>query len=316
MIPFSENQFEGVQRVVADTNKFKLRLGIGEDAYNTLKLAKGLQTIWDVKGAAGAGAAAAASPLVATTFFGGGGGLLSALGLGAAAATPVGWVMAAAVASGGAYYGVMSLAGKYTDSRVEKIPKFINTPIDLLGATLFDLIGGLGLKVAQISNDIDDTERDALVEYFIDVWGMDEEYLRKSLPIIEQQVSERRLKEMVKALAEFQLDNPDCNPTAMKKHILELLNEIVEADGEIDEREELALDAVELGLNKHLSLHATTMRTATNTLTAVGNQTSAVAGELADQTSKGISVAAEQASKIAEGLGFKLGFGKSKSEKD
>ena len=50
-----------VEQVVGDTNKFKLKLGIGEDAFTSLKLAKTLQSLWDLKGAAGAGAVAAAS---------------------------------------------------------------------------------------------------------------------------------------------------------------------------------------------------------------------------------------------------------------
>lgn len=294
--------FNGVEQVVSDGNKFKIRLGIGEDAYQTLKLAKGLQTIWDVKGAAGAGAAAAASPMVATTFFGGGGGLLSSLGIGAAAATPVGWVIAAAVASGGAYYGVMSLAGRYTSNRVETIPKFINSPIDLLGATLFDMIGGLGLKVAILSNDIEDAEREALVDYFVEVWGLDEEYIRNSIPIIEEQVRERNLKDMVKTLAEFQIDNPDCNPSAMKKDILELLTEIALADGEIDEREEIALELVERELNANLSLTTTTLRSVTNTVTQASKQTE----KLAVGFSKGLSTAAQQGSTMASGMAAKI----------
>ena len=294
--------FNGVEQVVSDGNKFKIRLGIGEDAYQTLKLAKGLQTIWDVKGAAGAGAAAAASPMVATTFFGGGGGLLSSLGIGAAAATPVGWVIAAAVASGGAYYGVMSLAGRYTSNRVETIPKFINSPIDLLGATLFDMIGGLGLKVAILSNDIEDAEREALVDYFVEVWGLDEEYIRNSIPIIEEQVRERNLKDMVKTLAEFQIDNPDCNPSAMKKDILELLTEIALADGEIDEREEIALELVERELNANLSLTTTTLRSVTNTVTQASKQTEKLAAGL----SKGLSTAAQQGSTMASGMAAKI----------
>ena len=297
----SLQSFDGIEQVVSDGNKFKIRLGIGEDAYQTLKLAKGLQTIWDVKGAAGAGAAAAASPVVATTFFGGG-GILSTLGIGAAAATPVGWVIAAAVASGGAYYGVMSLAGRYTSSRVETIPKFINSPIDLLGATLFDMIGGLGLKVAILSNDIEDAEREALVDYFVEVWGLDEEYIRKSIPIIEEQVRERNLKDMVKALAEFQIDNPDCNPAAMKKDILELLSEIAFADGEIDEREELALELVERELNSHLSLTSTTIRSVTNTVTQASKQTEKLAAGL----SKGLSTAAQQGSTMAIGMAAQI----------
>lgn len=151
--------------VVADTNKFKIRLGIGEDAYTSLKMKNLLQTMWDVKGAGAAGAAVAASPAVATTFFGGG-GLLSALGIGAAAATPVGWVVAAAVASGGAYYGAMRMLSGYSSSRVETIPKFINTPIDLLGATLFDMMSGLAIKVAEFSGPVDDSEREAIIGYF------------------------------------------------------------------------------------------------------------------------------------------------------
>ena len=294
--------FNGVEQVVSDGNKFKIRLGIGEDAYQTLKLAKGLQTIWDVKGAAGAGAAAAASPMVATTFFGGGGGLLSSLGIGAAAATPVGWVIAAAVASGGAYYGVMSLAGRYTSNRVETIPKFINSPIDLLGATLFDMIGGLGLKVAILSNDIEDAEREAMVDYFVEVWGLDEEYIRNSIPIIEEQVRERNLKDMVKTLAEFQIDNPDCNPSAMKKDILELLTEIALADGEIDEREEIALELVERELNANLSLTTTTLRSVTNTVTQASKQTE----KLAVGFSKGLSTAAQQGSTMASGMAAKI----------
>jgi len=297
---------EKLELVVRDGNKFKIRLGIGEDAYQSLKLAKGLQTLWDVKGAAGAGAAAAASPVVAGTFFSSG-GLLSALGWGAAATTPVGWVVAAAVASGGAYYGVMSLAGKYTSSRVEKIPKFLNTPIDLLGATLFDLIGGLALKVAILSNDIDEVERDSLVDYFVEVWGIDKEYIRQSLPILEDQVRGRNLKEMVKALVEFQLDNPDCNPEAMKKDILELLNEIVIADGEIDEREELALGTVESELNKHLALHATSIRSAKKVIDSASDQVSGLAKGLSNYADRGLSAVSEKTGRIAEGVGFSLG---------
>lgn len=155
-----------VDLVVEDSNRFKIKLGIGEEAYTSLKMAKSLQLLWEVKGAASAGAAAAASPAVATAFFGGGGGFLSALGFGAAAATPVGWIMAATVVSGGAYYGAMRLASSYSSSRVETIPKFINTPIDFLGATLFDMLSGLALKVADFAGEIDDNERSAIVGYF------------------------------------------------------------------------------------------------------------------------------------------------------
>lgn len=256
--------------VVEDTNKFKIKLGIGEDAYGSLKLKNTLQTLWDVKGAGAAGAAAAASPAVATTFFGGG-GFLSAIGIGAAAATPVGWVIAAAVASGGAYYGVMKVMSGYTESRVETIPKFINTPIDLLGATLFDMMAGLALKVADFSGDIDDVEREAIIDYFTEEWGVSDEYARRALPLIEMQVKGRTLKEMAKNLADFQIDNADCNPGAMKKDIRQFLEEIAFADGECDEREELAIETIVRELDTHLSLQNQIMKSAGQYSKVVGD---------------------------------------------
>lgn len=264
------DDLNAVSFVVADANKFKIKLGIGEDAYASLKLTKTLQTLWDVKCAGAAGAAAAASPAVATTFFGGGGGLLYALGFGAAAATPVGWIVAAAVGSGAAYYGVMRVVSTYGSSRVETIPKFINTPIDLLGATLFDMMAGLALKVADFAGDIHDSEREAIISYFEDEWGVSREYSSKALPVIEGDIRQRALKDMAKALAEFQLDNPDCNPSAMKSDIRGFLEEIAHADGEFDEREELAIDAIERELNAHLAVSQQAVRSASKYAGMVG----------------------------------------------
>ena len=103
-----EARFAGVDQVVAIPERFKLRLGIGEDAYASLRIKKTLQEFWDVGGMAATGAGVAASSTVASTFFASTatGGIMGWLGLGVAAATPVGWVVAAAVASGGAYWGV------------------------------------------------------------------------------------------------------------------------------------------------------------------------------------------------------------------
>lgn len=273
-----------VDLVVEDSNRFKIKLGIGEEAYTSLKMAKSLQSLWEVKGAASAGAAAAASPAVATAFFGGGGGFLSALGFGAAAATPVGWIMAAAVVSGGAYYGAMRLASSYSSSRVETIPKFINTPIDFLGATLFDMLSGLALKVADFAGEIDDNERSAIVDYFSEEWGLSKDYTTKALPLIESQIKSQSLKVIVKAFAEFQMDNPDCNPTALSKDVRKFLEEIAHADGDFDEREELAIDTIERELSVHLSTQNQTLRAAkkyASSATAVASEISTTLQEQA-----------------------------------
>lgn len=251
--------------VVADTNKFKIRLGIGEDAYASLKLKNMVQTMWDVKEAGavgiGAGSAVAASSTAASYL--GAGGLLVKLGLASAMTGPFAFAIAAAgVVSGGAYFGAMRLMSGASSSRVETIPKFINTPIDLLGATIFDLMAGLAVKVAEFSAPVDDAERAAIIDYFDDAWGISPDYARRALPLIEQQVRGITLKEMVRTLAEQQMDNPDCNPEAMRKALRQFLEEIAHADGELDEREEVAIELIERELAAHLSTTAQLGRSA------------------------------------------------------
>ena len=169
------HDFDAVTQVVADPLRFKRKLAIGEDAYASLRLGKTIAQLWDVGGVAATGGTVAASTTVAGTFFATG-GWLSTFGLGAAAVTPLGWVIGAALATGGAYYGVTRLFRSYHGSRVEVIPKFINSPIDLLGASLMDMIGGLSLKLAKMDGEITQLERVAIRTYFIDDWGFDPQY--------------------------------------------------------------------------------------------------------------------------------------------
>jgi len=287
-----------VECVVGDTNKFKLKLGIGEDAFTSLKLAKSLQTLWDVKGAAGAGAAAAATPAIATTFFASTAGPLTFLGIGAAAATPVGWVMGAAVLSGGAYYGAMRMIGNFNSSRVDSIPRFINTPIDLLGATIFDMMAGLSLKVSSLSHSIDDVERSAVIDYFVEEWGLSTEYTQAALPIIESSIQGKSLKDMAGSLAEFQMENPDCNPNQMKKDIKSFLEEIAYSDGDYSEVEELAIEAVENILNHSLAGHRQIVKAAT----AYAKISADTLGNAASSASKVVDSATKNASSLVKAI--------------
>lgn len=230
--------------VISDPLKFKRKLRIGEDAYATLRIKNGVQSLWDVSGVAMTGATVAASKVVAGTFFASSAGLFSAIGIGAAAATPVGWVVAAAVASGGAYYGVSRLVRSRTGEMVDTIPRFISTPIDLLGMQLFDLIGALALRVASIDGNIAPAERLAIERHFINEWGYEREYVARALDVLIASADEARVKAIAKALADFQATNPDCNAEAMQAELLAFLREVVEADGILDEREELAVDAI------------------------------------------------------------------------
>ncbi|MBT9503027.1 MAG: TerB family tellurite resistance protein [Burkholderiaceae bacterium] len=222
--------FDGVKQVVGDALKFKGKLAIGENAYASLRHANAVRRYWDLIGAVGGGAAVAKSGLVA-----------AALG---AASTPVGWVVAAAVVSGGAWYGVMHLLNGASGDRVTVIPKFINTPIDLLAISLFDLMLPLALKLAAIDGRIKADERRCIQDHFIDDWGYDRQFVKIGCKHIEQGLETVTMRELAKQLAEFLQTNPDCNPQTMTRELLDFLRAVAEADGPLDEREELALEKV------------------------------------------------------------------------
>ena len=263
------HDFEAVEQVVADTLRFKRKLAIGEDAYASMRVGKALAQLWDVGGVAATGGAIAASATVAGTFFATG-GWLSAIGLGAVAATPIGWVAGAALATGGAYYGVTRLFKSYYGSRVDVIPKFINTPIDLLGAALMDMIGGLSFKVAQMDGEIADPERAAITDYFVGEWGFDPGYATVALAVIEQNVGGTTLRQMAASFGAFARDNRDCNFEAMRKELLAFLSEVAVSDGTLDEREEFAIEKVGVILNDAGSITATVGAIASAPSDAVG----------------------------------------------
>lgn len=270
-----------LETVVADPLRFKLKLRIGDDAYAVLKLRKNIQGLWDVGGMALTGASLAKSSLVASTFFAGNAGILSMLGIGAAAATPIGWVIAAAVASGGAYYGISRLIQKTTDDHVHTVPRFINTPIDLLGMKLLDMIGGLSIRMAAIDGQIVPAERDLIRKHFISQWGYDASYVDQAMAVLESNIDKARLPDLAKQFAQFSLSNPDCNAAAMQAELLGFLRDVMHADNRLDDREEMAIEAVQRAFRTaRLQAPKAVFANAGRTTAKVASKTGAAVAEL------------------------------------
>ncbi|MCA1774292.1 MAG: TerB family tellurite resistance protein [Loktanella sp.] len=233
-----------VGQVIAAPLTFKAQLGIGSDAYTSIWLGRRLQTLWDVGGVAATGAGIAKSGTVATTFFAGS-GWLSAIGLGGAAATPIFWVVAAAVTSAGAYYGITRLLKDYGADRVTEVPHYINTPLDVLAISLFDLMAALGLKIAAADGQVTREEEDEIRAHFVEDWGYSNEYVTAAMAILSENAHENRLDDAARAFVNFAEDNPDCNAALMRKKLIGWLTDIAHADGHLDEREEMAIDRIE-----------------------------------------------------------------------
>lgn len=222
--------------VVRDELRFKGKLAIGENAYKSLRTANIVRKYWDLFGAMGGGATMASSPFIASTFFAPQ-GLLGLLGF-ATAATPIGWIVAAGVLSGGIWYGVMKTLNGATEDRITVIPKFINTPIDVLAATLFSYMAPIALKMAAADGLISEDERLRIREYFVNDWGLDSRYVDHGLPIVESHLAKYDIAEVAETFAKYKQINPDCNYSRMVNDQIDFLREVMEIDGQIDEREQ------------------------------------------------------------------------------
>ena len=65
------------------------------------------------------------------------------------------------------------------------------------------------------------------------------------LKFINQKIEDYDIKTAAATLGAFARDNPDCNANVMLADIKSFLREVMEADGRIDEREEMAIERVE-----------------------------------------------------------------------
>lgn len=238
--PSSTLKLDDVEQVVAEPLRFKARLAIGENAYTSLRAVNKMRELWDVLGAAGTGAAVAKSSLVASTFFAPS-GLLGMLGIGTAA-TPIGWVAFAAIASGGACYGLYRLLGQSKGSRVIEIPRYLNTPLDALGLALFDLLAPMAIRLAAVDGGVSAAERERLIQHLVDDWGLNPDFVTQALELVEPDAVIGSLETMAQEAATFLHANPDCNHAEIAKEYVEFLRELLETDGAITPEEQSALD--------------------------------------------------------------------------
>ncbi|TDP74730.1 hypothetical protein [Roseateles toxinivorans] len=268
-------------QVVADPLRFKAKLAIGENAYTSLRLVNRARELWDVLGAGATGAAVAKSTLVASTFFAPS-GILGAIGIGTAA-TPIGWVALAALASGGACYGVYRLLGDSKGARVIEIPRFLNTPLDTLGLAIFDLISPLALRLAAVDGVVEEGERQALIDHMVDDWGLDRTFVVQAVSLIETDLRAGSLQEVASELSAFLHQNPDCNHETIATELGVFLRSMLEASGPLSQLEEQALaDCIELILTKPNSKLIQAMQGAGYRVGAGAEKVGSVLGQAAD----------------------------------
>jgi len=125
------------------------------------------------------------------------------------------------------------------------IPKFINTPLDVLALGLFDLLAPLALKVASVEGHIEDAGRKHIHDYFVNEWGYDPKFVGEGIKYTESNLDKFSIKVLSKTLAKFASENPDCNFKVMSAEILGFLRNMAVTDGRIDGRIEKEIERIE-----------------------------------------------------------------------
>lgn len=297
----SDMIFTGVEQVVAQPLVFKHKLAIGDDAFASMRLKKHLGQMWDVLGAAGTAGAAAKSSVVANALFAKGG--IAALVGGAS--TPLGWVIAASVVGGGAWYALTKVFRAETDKRVEVIPKFINTPMDILAIRLFELMVPMALKVAAVGGDISDNQRYLIAQHLQQEWGYDKAFVEHAATVLEQALGQLDVSQLAQQLAYYQKQNPDCNYRAMRDELFAFLRQVGQRDKALNSAQESLLIEIETIFAE--VENDTLLNKGLESLKQAAESVTGNAGQAASEVTRQVTKVAEQVSGNAVELGADVG---------
>ena len=240
-----EKQFSDDEIIIANDMKFKAALGIGEKAFKSMSMRENLTTFSEALGV-GTAVAGLANTVTVGSFLGITSGGLLGTGFLATAATPgLNVLVAAGVISAGAYVGVSKLLTRNKDQKVMVVPKFINTPLDLLAVSLASFFIPLGLKIGLADGVLEPIEEIKLKSYLTDEWGYAPEFVDKMVKSFKENDDLASYKEIIASFSEFIKKNEDCDETEITSSIMRFLKQITEADGVLHEKEEVELEYIQ-----------------------------------------------------------------------
>jgi uncharacterized tellurite resistance protein B-like protein len=289
--------------LVAEPLKFKAKLGIGEKAYALVRAKENLTTFTEALGVGSTASAMASSGVVASTFFAKTGLLASALsvvGMGTAAATPLGWVVGAGLLFGTAYFGISRTFDTAKDTGLVIIPKYINTPLDLIAMALIELMLPLSLKIAHADGELSEKELEEIYEFFLGEWGYSEGFLAKLVEEYSEEIDHVSYATLGEKLGEYCQENRDCDPGVIAKGLISHLREVVEADGQITNEEKSQLEYLEHILTDRASagLMHKMISSASETLSSGLDTAGTAAKKAVSSTSGAVSTGADGAKKL------------------
>ena len=234
---------ESKKSLVVDPDKFKAKLNIGFKAFSYLSKAENLT---DFAGAIAAGVTG--SGLAIFSWYGSLGVFAKAGLLVGVVGAPVGLIAVSGAAAASVTLGTTWLIKGARKKLVKEIPSYINTPLDILGASILDLLASALVIVAKSDSDFSESEQLAICDYFHKQWGMD-------LGIVELRVSVLRDLDPTELISQFEMtlsylnESKDVDSKALNAELIGIASQIAQIDGMFDEREQQAILDLEVLLS-------------------------------------------------------------------
>jgi hypothetical protein len=289
---------EANEVIVKEPLKFKAKLGIGERAYALLRARENLTTASEAIGVGGAASTVASSSVVAKFFFG---------GFFFTAATPIPWIIAAGVLTGGAYIGISHLFERSKETGLIVIPKYINTPLDVIAASLIELMLPVSLKIASVGGGLQEPELRAIRIFFVDKWGYCPGFVARLIEEYRSQIDSVSYSKLADSLGSYCAESPDCDKEAILGGFVTHLREIIEADGRVRDDEKVEIEYLsgllirESEKNGGSSVVSNAIKSASEGLNSTTGIVSEAAAAIGTTASSGISKIGKASAKIESG---------------
>jgi len=232
-----------VKKIIVDPLKFKNQLKIGEDAYAFLSKANNLKSFFEISSTGVAAGGLAAAGWYASL------GTLGQIGLTLGmVSTPVGWIAAAGAGGAALTFGAKKLFKKSKEKTMDSIPKFINTPLDVIGINIIELLLPPAIKVALADNEFCQIEKKTIVDYFHKKWGYDCEFIKERIDYFNANANKIDIKKFKERTKELSKSSKEIKYNVIKDEIIKITQDVIESDGAVHENEELMLDYIKNNL--------------------------------------------------------------------
>lgn len=164
--------------------------------------------------------------------------------------TPIGWIVGASALSAVFAYGLMRARGKSKDATTISIPKYLNTPLDLLGQTVLSLILPATVKMAHSDGHLCENERKMLCDYFSQEWGFNRYFVANAIVEQESLIADFDYEQYRQLLIAATCADKEIKYDVVKNELLIILADVMNADGHISPEEERELEKLSTIINE------------------------------------------------------------------